>query len=167
MPTSPSCVLQFWISVYFFLPLIVCSFFFFLVGCTTYEVPTQPDVRINNGAHTTRQIDERPHQQNQACQLFHNPSLPIGLPNCIPYPKRAVVDKFYVFVRHLLIHMKGSAVKSDLWVHPYTSLDYPACLIRLISMVFKVGDKCLYSCCFVEWCFQYLIYIARSYWIFR
>ena len=39
---------------------------------------------------------------------------------------------------------------------------YPACLVRLIRMVFEVGGRWLYSCCFVGFCFQNLFNIARS-----
>ena len=38
----------------------------------------------------------------------------------------------------------------------------PACLVRLISMVFVIGGRWPYSCCFVVCCRQDLLNTARS-----
>ena len=38
----------------------------------------------------------------------------------------------------------------------------PACLVRLTLIVFVMGDRWPYSCCFVECCLQDLFNIARS-----
>ena len=38
----------------------------------------------------------------------------------------------------------------------------PACLVRLIWMVFKIGVRLLYSCCFVGCCLQDLFNIVRN-----
>ena len=39
---------------------------------------------------------------------------------------------------------------------------YSACLVRLIWIVFEMGGKRLYSCCFVGCCLQDLFNIACS-----
>ena len=40
--------------------------------------------------------------------------------------------------------------------------DRPGCLVRLILMVFEIGGRWPYSCCFVRCCHQDLFNIARS-----
>ena len=60
-----------------------------------------------------------------------------------------------------------SCLCSSMWRGPLTSLSLllqqcPACLVRLIVIVFMTGGQWPYSCCFVGCCLQDLFNIARS-----
>ena len=59
------------------------------------------------------------------------------------------------------IHRSTSLMSSSLLLQ-----QWPACLVRLIWIVFVMGGRWLYSWCLVEYCRQDLFNIARSYWNF-
>ena len=78
------------------------------------------------------------------------------VPSYILCQYRAVVDMF------LLVHVKGSTGVHRLWVCPYFSEQCPACLARLVWIVFGMGGWWPYSSCFVGYCLQNLFNRARS-----
>ena len=79
----------------------------------------------------------------------------------IPYRHRAAVRRFEPVVLPLLVHVKGST-----GVYHMSSCQLlqqcPACLARLILIVFVMRGRWLYSCWFVGCCLQVLYNIARS-----
>ena len=108
------------------------------------------------------------------------PLLPVGLLGYIPYRHRAAVCRFELVVLPLLGHVRGSTGVLHLWVCPYFSSSEgvhrsttlmslslhlqqcPACLVRLILIVFVMGGRWPYSSCFVG-CYPLdLFNIARS-----
>ena len=54
-------------------------------------------------------------------------------------------------------HRRTSLMSSALLLQ-----QYPACLVHLILMVFEMGGRWPYSCCFMGCCFQNLFNIAHS-----
>ena len=64
------------------------------------------------------------------------------------------------------VFLTTSCIRTKLlYVSPCSSLlpqQYPACLVRLIWMVFEIGGRWLYSWFLVGWCFQGLFSIGRS-----
>ena len=91
----------------------------------------------------------------------YRPSLPVGLQCYILYRHRAVVWGF----------SWSSCLSSSMWRGPQelslmsSSLHLqpcPACLVRLTWIVFVIGGRWPYSCCFVGCCLQDLSNIARS-----
>ena len=91
--------------------------------------------------------------------LSNRPLLLVGLQGYIPYRHWAVVCRFYLVVLPLLSHVKRSAslMSSSLLLQ-----QCPACLVRLILIVFEMDGRWPYSCCFVGCCIQDLFNIARS-----
>ena len=79
------------------------------------------------------------------CHPSYNLLLLTGLPSYILCRYRAIVDKFLLVVLHLRVRVKGSIG-----------------LVRLIWMVFEMGGRWPYSCCFVGCCFRSLFDIIRS-----
>ena len=55
---------------------------------------------------------------------------------------------------------RGSTGQHHLWVLPYQQC--PVCLVRLTWIVFVIGGRWTYSCCFVGCCFQDLFNTACS-----
>ena len=89
----------------------------------------------------------------------YRPLLRAGLQGYISYRNRAAVYRFELVGLPLLVHVKGST-----GVHHSSLLlqQCPICLVRLIFIVFVMGCKWPYSCCFVGCCLQDLFNIARS-----
>ena len=56
-------------------------------------------------------------------------------------------------MKHLHVRVKESISEHRLWVHLYFS---KSVLVRLILMIFEIGGRWPYICCFVECCAQYL-----------
>ena len=82
----------------------------------------------------------------------YHPSLSAGFPNYILCPHRAAVCKF-------LLTNSGTSM----WRDPLENVTYesflllhhcPVFLVRFVSMVFEMGSKWLYKCCFVGCRFQ-------------
>ena len=73
-----------------------------------------------------------------AIRLYH-PSLPVYLIDYIQCPYRPVIDKFLLVGQH---HRGTSLMSSSLLLKQCST-----CLVRLIWMVWEVGDRCPYSCC--------------------
>ena len=90
----------------------------------------------------------------------YHPSLSVGLPYYIMYQYRAVVDRFSLVALSLLVCVKGPLE----FIAYKFALTYkgPACLVRLIWIVFEKDCRCLYSCCFVGCCLQELFNTTRS-----
>ena len=55
------------------------------------------------------------------------------------------------------IHRRTSLMSLSLLLH-----QCPACLLRLTWVVCEMGEKWLYSCCFVLYCFQDSFKVART-----
>ena len=91
--------------------------------------------------------------------LYHW-SLLTGFPGFILCQYWAV-DKFLLVILHLCVHVKGSIGECHLWVCPCTSSSIPH-FVHWIWMVFEIGGRYPYSCCFVGCCFQDLSNIACS-----
>ena len=91
--------------------------------------------------------------------VFYHLSLLAGLPGYILHPhKAAVLAGRPTFARPCEgVHGRRSLMSSSLLLQ-----QCPACLIRLIWMVFEMGGRWPYICCFVGCCFQDLFNIARS-----
>ena len=90
-------------------------------------------------------------------------SLPlVGLQGYIPYHHRAAVCMFELVVLLLLGHMWGVHRSTSLMSSFLLLQQCPACLARLISIVFVVRGRWPYSRCFVACCIQDLFNIARS-----
>ena len=92
--------------------------------------------------------------------LLYHPLLPAVLQGYILYQHRAAVCRFKLVVLTLLIHVNGST-----GVHMSSSLllqQCSTCLVRLTLIVFVMGNRWLYSCCFVGCCCQDLFIIAHS-----
>ena len=92
---------------------------------------------------------------------LYRPSLPRALQGYILYRHRAVV---YVFAgrpgfAHLCeeVHRSMSLMSLSLLLQ-----QCPACLVHLTWIVFVMGSKWPYRCCFVECYLQDLFNIARS-----
>ena len=87
------------------------------------------------------------------------PLLPAAPQSNIPYRHRAAVCMFeLVFARPCEgVHRSISLRSSSLLLQ-----QCPACLVRLILIVFMMGGKWPYSCCFVGCCLQDLFNVARS-----
>ena len=75
----------------------------------------------------------------------------------IPYRHRAAACRF-AFVRPC----EGVLRNTPLTSSSQLLQQCPACLVRLILIVFVIGVKWPYSCCFVGCCLQDLFNIARS-----
>ena len=66
------------------------------------------------------------------------------------------------------VHRATSRIYTELlsvnsgWLPCLCSSQYPACLIRLILIVFMMGGRWPYSCCFMGCCLQDLFNIIRS-----
>ena len=83
------------------------------------------------------------------------PACPLGH---IPYGYRVAVCRFELIVLPLLVHVKGSTGINH---SSLLLLQCPACLVRLIFIVFVMGGRWPYSCCFAGCCLQDLFNIAR------
>ena len=68
------------------------------------------------------------------------------------YPHRAVVCRFKLVTLLLLSHVKGVHRSTSLMSSSLLLQQCPACLVRLTWIVFVMGDRWLYSCCFVGCC---------------
>ena len=86
----------------------------------------------------------------------YRPLLSAGLLSYIPYLHWVAVCRFELVVLPLLVHVKGFTR-----VHLLLQL-CPACLVRLILIIFVMGGRWCYSCCFVGCCLQDLFNITRS-----
>ena len=109
---------------------------------------------ISSSCHTT-------HSLSLTIRPYH-PSLPEGLPDYILCPYKAIVDRFLLVTQHLHVRVKRFHRCTSLMNLSLLLQQCPACLVRLIWMVFKMGGRWSYSCCFVECCFQDLFSIAHS-----
>ena len=89
----------------------------------------------------------------------YRPLLPAGLQGYIPYRHRTAVCRVRAGRSAFCLSMwrSTSLMSSSLLLK-----QYPACLVRLILIVFVMGGRWLYSCYFVGWCLQDLFNIARS-----
>ena len=89
----------------------------------------------------------------------YRPSLPAGPQGYVPYLHRAAVCRFELVALLLLGHLKGSTslLSSSLLLQ-----QFPACLVRLTLIVFVIGGRRQYSCCFVDCCLRDLFHIART-----
>ena len=83
---------------------------------------------------------------------LYRPSLPVGLQGYILYQHRAVVCRFKLVILPFLVHVKGSTGVCHSLVAYFSKC--PACLVRLTWIVFVMGGKWPYSCCFVGCCLQ-------------
>ena len=92
-----------------------------------------------------------------------DPLLPLlaGPQGYIPYPHRAAVCRFKLVTLLLLSHVRG-VHRTSLMSSSLLFQQCPACLVRLTWIVFMVGGRWSYSCCFVGYCLQDLFKIARS-----
>ena len=90
----------------------------------------------------------------------YRPLLLEGLPGYIQYLHRAAVSIFELDVLHLFDSVKRSTSSSLLLQQ------CPACLVRLILIVFMMGGRWPDSCCFVGCCLRDLFNIARSIQVF-
>ena len=76
----------------------------------------------------------------------------------ILYLHRVAVCWFELVALRLLSLVKSTSLMSSFLLLQQCS----ACLVRLILIVFVMGGRWPYSCCFVEFCLQYLFNIDRS-----
>ena len=93
--------------------------------------------------------------------LLYRKSLPVGLQSYILSRHRAVVCRVQLVVLFLLVHVKGSTEVC----HLCSSQRFQQCLaglVRLTWIVFVMGVKWSYSCCFVGCCLQDLLNISFS-----
>ena len=89
-------------------------------------------------------------------------SLPAGLQDYTPYLYRAAVCTFELVALAFdrpceEFHKSTSLMSSSLLLQ-----QYPACLVRPILIVFVMGGRWPYRCCFVGCCLQDLFNISRS-----
>ena len=89
-------------------------------------------------------------------------SLLVGSQGYTPYPHRAAVCRFEMVVLLLFGHMTGVHRSTSLMSSSLLLQQCPACLVRLALIVFVMGGRWPYSCCFVGCCLQDLFKIARS-----
>ena len=92
----------------------------------------------------------------------YHPLLPVGLQEYTPYRHRAAVCMFELVALPLLGHVKGVHKTTSLISSSLLPQHCPACLVGLIWIVFVMGGRWPYSCCFVGCCLQDLFSIARS-----
>ena len=79
---------------------------------------------------------------------------PVSVQSCCMY----ALDGHPAFARPCEgVHRSTSLTRSSLLLQ-----QCPACLVRLTLIVFEMGGKWQYSCCFVGCCLQDLFNIARS-----
>ena len=93
------------------------------------------------------------------------PYRPLVLAGLQGYLHRAAVCMFELDVLPLLVPLKGSTGVHHFWARPKFSNSVPqcpACLVRLILILFVTSSRWPYSCYFVGWCLQDLFNIARS-----
>ena len=83
----------------------------------------------------------------------YRPLLLAGPQGYILYRHKAAVCRFQLVVLPLHVHVKGST-----GVHHLC----PACLVHVILIVYVIGGRWPYSCCFVGCCLQDLFNIACS-----
>ena len=95
--------------------------------------------------------------------LLYHPLLPVGLQGYIPYLHRATVCRFELVVLPLLVLVKGSTGVRHLWVHLYFSGSVLHVWFFLTWIVFMMGGRWLYSCCFVGCCLQNLFNIVHRF----
>ena len=89
---------------------------------------------------------------------LYRPSFRVGLQGYILYRHRAILPGRPAFVRPCEgVHRGKSLMTSSPLLQ-----QWPACLVRLTWIVFVMGVRWPYSCCFVGCCFQDLLNIARS-----
>ena len=107
-----------------------------------------------------------PSSSSSSCAFLTTPlyrsSLPAGPQGYIPYPHRAAVCRCELVALTLLGHVKGFIRVHHLWARPYFSSSVLHVLVRLTLIVFVMGGKWPYSCCFVGCCLQDLFNIAHS-----
>ena len=84
-------------------------------------------------------------------RLYH-PSLPVGLQGYILYRHRAVVYRFELIVLPFVVHVKGSTGVCHYMTSSLLLQQCPPCLVRLTWIVFMMGSRWAYSCCFVGCC---------------
>ena len=89
-------------------------------------------------------------------RLYH-PSHPVGLPVSVQSWCRQVLADRQTLSRPC----KGPHWRTSLMSSSLLLLQCPACLVRLIRMVFEMGRRWLYSSCFVGCCLQDLFNTAR------
>ena len=89
-------------------------------------------------------------------------SLPAGPQGYTSYPHTAAVCRCELVALTLLGHVKGSIGVRRLWARPYFSSSVLHVLVRLTLIVFVMGSRWPYNCCFVGCCLQDLFNTARS-----
>ena len=87
----------------------------------------------------------------------YHPLLPTGLLDDILCLYKAVLGKFLLVSQHWHVHVRMSLLSSSLLLQ-----QYPACLVHLIWMVFKMGGRWPYNSCFVVCVLQDLFSITHS-----
>ena len=92
---------------------------------------------------------------------YHS-SLPAGPQGYTPYPHRAALCRFELVTLLLLGHVKGVHRSTSLMSSSLLLRQCPACLVHITWIVFLMGGRWPYSCCFVGCCLQDLFNIARS-----
>ena len=102
------------------------------------------------------------HQHRYPWPSPYYSSLLAGPLGYILYPHRAAVCRFEPISLLLLGYMRGSIGEHHLWACPLLLQQCHACLVRLTLIVFVMGGRWPYSCCFVRCCLQDLFKIARS-----
>ena len=88
--------------------------------------------------------------------------LPAGLQSYIPYQNRAAVCRFELVILPLLGHVEGVHWSSSLMISSLLLQQCPTCLVHLTWIVFMMGGKWPYSCCFVGCCLHDLFNIAHN-----
>ena len=94
---------------------------------------------------------------------LYRPLLPGGLQGYILYRHRAVVYRFLLVALALLVHVMGSTGVCRFMSSSLLLQQCPACLVRLTWIVFVMGGRWPYSCCFVGCCLSLKIRISLLY----
>ena len=81
---------------------------------------------------------------NHLSSPHYPPSLPESLPGYILYRHRAVVDRFYLVVQPLLVHVKWSTRSISLMSSSLILQQCPACLVHLIWIIFVMAVLVLF-----------------------
>ena len=93
---------------------------------------------------------------------LYRPLLLAGPQGHISYRHRAVVCRFYLVIMILPFSCEGVHSSMSLMSLSLFLQKCPTCLVHLTWIVFVIGGKWQYSCCFVGCCLQDLINTTRN-----
>ena len=148
-----------------FLLFFFFFFFFFLYGChaSHHRTLKQPmDIKLQLSIIIIMSQYQHGYPWPSLATPPYRPLLQVDLQGYIPYRHRAAECRLELVVLPLLVHVKGVHRSTSLMSSSPLLQQCPACLVRLIFIVFVMGGRWPYSSCFVGCWLQDLFNIASS-----